>query len=135
MPIPGITPQLPPSMAPAAPNMGPGVAQQGNQGNSAAAMIEVTNAVKMLEKALPMIPMGSPIHEKILNFSRDIAKNLTSGDDNQALQINSLIQMARQAAQQAPVSRLAQMFPSGAGAQGAPAMPQGGAPQPQPAGA
>jgi hypothetical protein len=89
-------------------------------------MIEVSNAVKMLEKALPMIPMGSPIHEKILNFAKDIAKNMSQGDGNQALEINSLVQMARQAAQQAPVNQLARMFPQQA-AQQPPAM-GGGAP-------
>lgn len=127
MPLPAMTPQLPPSASPAAPNLGPGTAQQGNQGNSAAAMIEVTNAVKMLEKALPMIPMGSPIHEKILNFAKDIAKNLSQGDSNPSLEINSLIQMARNAAQQAPLQQLAKAFPQQA-AQQPPAM--GGGDQP-----
>jgi hypothetical protein len=129
MPLPSMQPNLPPSASPAAPNLGPGTAQQGNQGNSAAAMIEVTNAVKMLEKALPMIPMGSPIHEKILNFAKDIAKNLSQGDGNQALEINSLVQMARNAAQQAPLNQLAKAFPQQA--QGQPPAMGGGAPQPQ----
>jgi hypothetical protein len=98
----------------------------------AGAMIEIQNAVKMLEKALPMIPMGAPVHEKILNFCKEIGKTLSegSGGGNHALELQSLIQMARQSAQQAPVAALARAFPSGAGAGGAPALP-GASPQPQ----
>jgi hypothetical protein len=132
MQIPG-QPQLPPSVSPAAQNLGPATAQQGNPGNAAAAMIEVQNAVKMLERALPMIPMGSPLHEKVLKVASELGKAISEGggQGNQALELQSLIQMARQSAQSAPQNALARMFPSQGAAGAPPAMAQGGQP-PQP---
>jgi hypothetical protein len=103
---------------------------QGNQGNAAAAMQDVQNAVKMLEKALPMIPMGSPLHEKIHKVTLELSKELTSGQENPALQLQSLVQMMRQSAQSQPMNALGRMYP-GAGANTPPAT--GGAPTPQPA--
>lgn len=106
-------------------HVGPAVAPSGNQGNAAMAMIDVQNAVKLLEKALPMIPMGSPLHGEILNVAKSLSKHLSKGDDNQALGLQSLLQMAKQNQQASPVAALARMFP---GANAPPAMGGGGAP-------
>ena len=105
-------PQAPgaPAPKPAAPaGMGPATMPQGNQGNQVAAMQMVQNAVKMLEQALPMIPMGSPMHEKIHKVALDLSKEIGQGKENPALQIQSLIQMMRQAGQQQPMSALSKM--------------------------
>lgn len=97
----------PPGAAPA--HAGPGTMPQGNQGNQAAAMMSVRNAVKMLEQALPMIPMGSPLHEKIHKVALDLSKELTQGEENPALQLQSLVQMMRSASQQQPMSALSKL--------------------------
>lgn len=114
---------LPPQMAPAPAHAGAATMPQGNPGNAASAMLEVRNAVQMLEKALPGIPMGSPLHEKIMKVTSELVKELSQGDENQALQMQSLVQMMRSAGQQQPISALSRMYPQ----QGqAPAMPPAG---------
>lgn len=100
-----------PAMAPAPAHAGPATMPQGNQGNAAKAMLDVRNAVKMLEQALPMIPMGSPLHEKIHKVALDLSKELNQGDENPALQLQSLVQMMRSASQSQPMNALGRMFP------------------------
>ena len=132
LPIPGQPapqPATPPGIRQAPPGVGPATAPQGNQGNTAAAMQDIRNAVKMLEKSLPMIPMGSPLHEKIHKVTLDLSKELTQGDENPALQLQSLVQMLRSQQQSQPLSALSRLYP---GAQGNTPPATGGAPEPQP---
>lgn len=117
MPVPG----MPPSMSPAPANVGPVATPQGNQGNSAQAMSLIRNAIEMFQKALPMIPMGSPLHGDILNATSKISKHMEeSGGANKGVDIQSLLQMAKSASQQSPVQALNRMHPSPTAA---PAMP------------
>ena len=126
MQMPG---QLPPSVSAAPANTGPAVAPQGNQGNVAMALMDVRNAVNLLQKALPMIPLGAPLHAELLDTVKKISKHLTPEGENQGLQMQSLLQMARQAASQPPVAALARMY--GGGPNTPPAM-GGGAETPPP---
>lgn len=112
MPMPGSPPPMPPQMAQAPGGLGPVTMPQGNQGNMAAAITEVRNAMTMLQKALPMVPMGSPIHNDILSFVKKIGEHLTKGEDNQGLQLQSLLQMVKQSAQSAPQNAMQRMFPA-----------------------
>lgn len=117
MPVPG----MPPSMSPAPANAGPVAAPQGNQGNSAQAMSLIRNAIEMLQKALPMIPMGSPLHGDILNATSKISKHMEeAGGQNKGVDLQSLLQMAKSASQQSPVQALNRMHPNPTAA---PAMP------------
>lgn len=112
MPMGAPSPAAPhPTMVPAPAHAGPATMPQGNQGNAAKAMLDVRNAVKMLEQALPMIPMGSPLHEKIHKVALDLSKELNQGDENPALQLQSLVQMMRSASQAQPMNALGRMFP------------------------
>jgi hypothetical protein len=91
-------------------------------------MMQVKNAVEMLQKALPSIPMGTPLHEKVLKVTGELAKELsqTGGGENQALQLQSLVQQLRSQSQQQPLAALSKLYPS---QPGSPAMPPaGGAP-------
>ncbi len=85
---------------------------QGNPGNTAAAMTDVRNAVQMLEKALPNIPMGTPLHEEIMKATSGLVKKLSQGDENQALQLQSLVQLMRQKSQQQPMAALSRLYPA-----------------------
>lgn len=107
-------PQMPPTVAPAAAHAGPATMGQGNPGNVASAMMQVKNAVEMLQKALPSIPMGTPLHEKVLKVTSELAKELsqTGGGENQALQLQSLVQQLRSQSQQQPMSALSKLYPS-----------------------
>ena len=139
MPIPGQAPgqmpgqpSLPPSMSPAPSNMGPGTMPGGNQGNSALAMIDVKNALSMLQKSLPMIPMGSPVHSDILNAVKTLSKHVGQDGGNQGLELQSLMQLIKSQTQQAPLAALSRLYPGG-GPNLPPAM--GAAPGPTPGGA
>jgi hypothetical protein len=128
MPMPD---QLPQSVAPSAANLGPAASPQGNQGNVAMALIDVRNGVNLFQKALPMIPLGAPLHAELLDVVKKISKHLTPGGENQGLQLQSLLQLARQSASQPPVAALSRMF--GAGPNAAPAMAAPPEPTPPPA--
>lgn len=102
---------LPPSLAPAPANMGPAAMPQGNQGNTALALVEIRNAANMLQKALPMIPMGSPLHSDLLEISKKLSKHLSQNDESPGLQIQALMQMLKSQSQQAPLAGLSKLIP------------------------
>ena len=118
MPLPGQTPMpaSPPAaggMPPAAPaGAGPVAKPQGQQGNLAQALSLVRNGLEMFQKALPMIPMGAPQHGDLLKAISLISKHLEQGEGNKGVDLQSLLQMARQASQQSPVQAANRMFPA-----------------------
>lgn len=85
---------------------------QGNQGNLVQAMSLVRNALEMLQKALPLIPMGSPQHADLLKAVGMISKHMEQNEGNKGVDLQSLLQMARQASQQSPVQALNRMSPA-----------------------
>lgn len=117
MPVPG---QPAPAMAPAPANTGPVAVPQGNQGNQAQAMSLVRNGLEMFQKALPMIPMGSPIHGDIIKAVSTVSKHMEHNEGNKGVDLQSLLQIARQASQQSPVQAANRMSPAPTAA---PAMP------------
>ncbi len=120
--VPGQAPQMPPALSAAPPHSGPATMPQGNPGNAAAAMMQVKNAVEMLQKALPSIPMGTPLHEKVLKVTSELVKEMSENGqgENKALELQSLVQHLRSQAQQQPLSALSKLYPS---QQQPPAMP------------
>ena len=101
-------------------NIGSVTTPQPNAGNATAAMNDIRNALRMLEKALPAIPFDSDMHKEVLQTITKLSKNMNPGDGNEALELQSLLQMGRQMSQSAPMSALARMqAPAG----GPPAMP------------
>lgn len=114
---------LPPQMAPGPAHAGPGVVPQGNPGNAAAALLKVRNAVQLLEEALPIIPLASPLHQKVMKVAGELAKELAAGNENKALELQSLVAALRTAQQQQPVAALSRMFPPHPVTQAAPQPP------------
>lgn len=121
--------QMPPSgglpgpLAQAPANAGAMVSPQGNQGNIGAALVKIKNALKMLEEALPLVPMGDELHTDLLNTMKQLSKPLKKSSDNPQMEVGSLLQMAKQNAQSAPMAAMARMFGAGqAGAGQPPAM-------------
>jgi hypothetical protein len=121
-------------MAPTAPNVGPGTTPGANQGNMAAARLDIGNGLKMLQRALPNVPMGSPLHTDLLKAVGQISKHMAQegGEEQGGLHANSMMQMIRQQAQQAP--QLAAMRAMGGGPT-APQQPPAMAAEPEPAAA
>ena len=107
MPTPGMSP---PGM-PTPGNAPPMAAPQQHQGNMAQAMLQVKQGLELLQKALPMLPMGSPEHtdvmQAIAKLSKHVSKGQESGQDK-GMQIQNLLQMI-QAAKSAPNPAIAKM--------------------------
>lgn len=121
---PGAGAPVPPGLGGGAPpNLGGANMPQHNPGNAAAAVMKVRNAVKLLEDALPDIPMGSPLHTKALGIIKTILEAIPEEDPNTSgPQMANLLQMIRQQSQNAPNAALARLNPSPQATP--PAMPQ-----------
>lgn len=117
---------LPSPLAQAPQNVGGVSMPQGNQGNVGAAIIKVRASMKMLEEALPLLPMTNELHTDILNALKQFSKHLKTADENPQLEIGSVIQMIKNNAQSAPMAAMTRMFSGQQGAGQPPAM----APQP-----
>lgn len=129
LPMPGAGPQLPPGLAPQPANLGGLSAPQGNPGNAAAGMLKVRQAIKMLEDALPMIPMGSPLHDKMLSSLKGMLDAMPDEDPSMAgPQQTNLLELLKSSQANAPMAMLARLGAAG-GPAGAP-MPPGAAPSP-----
>ena len=101
----------------------PGMAHQG--------LAAVKTALAMLQKAVSEIPMGSPMHQKVLRAITDITKDLGEGDrpgggEPSPDMAQQVAQMARQGPNPAAQSAMQKLFPGGGG-QPAPPMPPMGA--------
>lgn len=97
-----------------------------NAGLAMKALSDVRNAVSMLENALPHIPMGSELHTEVLNTIKGISKHLqNAAPQNSGIDLMSLLQMARHAAQAQPMQTLMRAYPQNPAAP--PALGGGGA--------
>ncbi len=123
--MPMMPPQggLPPSLTESPPNAGPVTMPQGNQGNIAAALARVSSGLKMLEEALPLIPMGSEEHQAILDAIKGVSKHLKKGEENMQLEQAALVQQLKSAPNQAQQAAMARMLATQSKGQ-PPAMPQ-----------
>ena len=117
MPTPGAGPM------PAKPNIGPVTTPQPNAGNIHAATEKVKVAVKLLEESLPLIPMGMPLHTEIMQATTKLVKHLSDSASNPGTEMQTLLNLARQSQQSAPMAALGRMMTPQA-----PAMASGGAP-------
>lgn len=123
--VPSAITARPPGMMPTAtPQVGAGVTAQGNPGLAVKAMHDVSAAIKLLEGALPNIPMGSPLHTEVLNSVKSLVKHQQdAGEANPQAQIMALMNALRGAQQSQPMAALMRM----GGGQPQPAL---GAPSP-----
>jgi len=126
-PPPGGAPALPPGMSAAPPGAGPMAPQQGNPGNSLAALAKIKTALMLLQEALPAIPLGSDAHSDILKTVAMLAKHVPdAGQGGDQQQITQLQQLIQKLAQQQPNAALARIAQPAANAQ--PALPQPASP-------
>jgi hypothetical protein len=90
-------------------------------------MSDVRNALMMLQKALPGLPMGSELHNDVLKAVTNISKHMDATDKgpNKGIDIQSMIQQAKGMNQASPQAALIKAM----GAGGAPPA-GGGAPAP-----
>jgi len=80
-------------------NLGPHTIPQSNPGNVMQAMQKLQQAAQLITQAIPEVPMGTPLHAKILKIATDLNKELGDAKENMQQQIQTLLQ-AVQAAKQ-----------------------------------
>lgn len=111
-------------MAQAPANVGPVSQPQSNQGNVAAGMEMIKNAINMLQQALPLLPMGGELHDSAVNSVKMLSKHVESTQENQGLQMSGLVELIKNMSANAPMQQMAAAFPDASGQPpaGAPAM-------------
>ena len=91
------------------------------------AMLKVQNAAKLINEALPAVPMGSEFHGELLKLATTLNKILSKMPENPGMQATSMVKQASQMGQQGPAqAALSKLFPSQQPPGGAPAMPPAG---------
>lgn len=94
----------------------PGMMHQGMSG--------VKTALEMLQKSVSELPMGSPLHQKVLKFIADISKELGSNSEQGGSDVAQRVaSMARQGPNPQAQAAMSKLFPQQGG---------GGATPPQP---
>lgn len=103
----------------------------GNPGEAAAAIMKVREAIKILQQALPAVPVGTDIHKSLLKAITDLSKVAPQAEASPGTQQTTFRDLQAQAQQTAPMMALMRALgskaPGMAGA-GAGAQPQGAAP-------
>lgn len=96
---------------PQAANLG-ATGPSGNAGTAAEGMLKVRSAIKLLESSLPMIPMGSPLHDKILSATKGLLDAMPDEDPSMAgPQQTNLLELIRSASAAAPMQMLQRLGP------------------------
>lgn len=109
-------------------NVGPHTIPQNNPGNSKEALVMLTQAAALVGKAIPSVPMGSEMHQKVLKLATDLTKlvgefkEVATKQEQAQMLVQHLMQMRQQGGQ--PAGPMPQ--PPNAGPAMAP--PGGGAP-------
>jgi hypothetical protein len=92
--------------------------------------MDIQNGLKLLQRALPNIPMGTQLHTDVLQAVGRIAKHMGEAGEQGGLHASSMMQMIRQ--QQAQAPQLAAMRAMGGGPTNPGGPPATAAPPPPP---
>lgn len=104
---------------------GPASAPTGNPGEMAAALAKVREGVRIIEKALPGLQVGSKQHDAVISAISKLNKAIPETEAVPGIQNTALAGLQRDAQEGSQMQMLKRMMGGGAGG-----MP-GGAPQPQ----
>lgn len=121
---------MPPGMQAPPGNVGPHTIPQSNPGNIAQAMAKLSAAAQMVNDALPMIPLGTPLHTATLKVATDLNKHLGDAKSTMQEQVQQLMQAVaaqKQQGQMATLNRVAPP-PNQPPAMAPPGAPPGGMP-------
>ena len=113
---------LPPGMGAPPGNLGGVTIPQSNPGNIKSAMEKLHGAAQLINDAIPSIPLGSEIHEKVLKLATELNKLIGSAKEHHQGTVQTMLQAIQQMKQNPQMGAL----------QGGGAPPQQPAPQPQP---
>jgi hypothetical protein len=98
----------------------------------ATAMSKVREAVRIIERALPDLQVGSPPHEACIKAIKELSKAIPATEEIPGVQSATLMGMQRESQEGAPMQALQRIMGGGAGAPPGAPPPQagGGAPPP-----
>lgn len=95
-------------------------------------MAKVREAIRILEKALPELPVGSDQHESCVKAIKDLSKAYPTSDEMPGIQNSTLMGLQRDAQEGAQMRQLQSMMGQGGG--GPPGAPPGAPPGMAPGG-
>jgi hypothetical protein len=117
---------MPPGLGAPAAHIGPPTAPQGNPANAQTGVVAVHNAIEALQRALPSLPMGTPIHGAVLKATTELTKAIGETQASAAQKIQDMLQQIRAGGQNPMQAAMQRAMPPTAPNLGAP--PPGGAP-------
>jgi hypothetical protein len=97
-------------------------------GNAHQGMAKVKTALHLLQESVAGLPMGSPLHQKVLKFVAEISKEFGQQQDEKSDVQQQIAGMARQGPNPMAQAAMAKMAPPQLGPGGPP--PGGGGPPP-----
>jgi hypothetical protein len=98
-----------------------------NQGLKAAALAQLQWAVRIMEKALPMLGIGSEEGKSVMKALTSLSKLVPPGSTSPGVENSALQQMMLSARQEQPMLSMLKQAQSGGGPAGAGGPPPGGA--------
>lgn len=107
---------LPSPMTQAPANAGSATMPQANAGNIQAALTKIKAGTKMLQEALPLIPIGHEKHIKLMKIVSELSKEISEVGDHPQQESASLQAAAQNVAKNAPQAAMAKMFGATQGA-------------------
>lgn len=87
---------LPQSLTSAPPNSGPAVAPHGTPGNTTESLSQIRQALELLQKALPGVPMGSELHSAIMGAVSKIGAKMSEMQESPQMKMQALLGMLTQ---------------------------------------
>jgi hypothetical protein len=123
--LPQAMPQaMPPGLGAPAAHIGPVATPQANPGNAQSGVVAIHNAVDILQKALPSLQMGSPLHGAAMKAVTELTKAIGETTASAAQKVQEMIAHIRsqgqnpmQAAMQRAMPPTAPNMPPPGGAQ------------------
>jgi hypothetical protein len=102
---------LPPGLQAPPGNLGPHTIPQSNPGNIKGAIEKLTAAAQLVNDALPMIPLGTPLHAAALKIATDLNKHLGEAKENAQNTMQTMVQHIQQLRQAPGLGALNQGAP------------------------
>lgn len=99
-----------------------------NRGLQAAAIAQLTQCIRIMEKALPMIGVETEMGKDVVKALTTLSKHISPGSGSPGVEQNSLMNMMMQQKQEQPMLQLLRAQGQSPGQS-----PAGGAPPPAPA--
>ena len=87
---------LPPGLLAPPGNLGPHTFPQSNPGNMKGAVEKLAAAAQLVNDALPMIPLGTPLHSAALKIATDLNKHLGEAKENAQNTMQTMVQHIQQ---------------------------------------